>query len=46
MEKEMVILSDGTTFCAEVETTDFHDGYWRGEWNGHILSFHGGAWME
>lgn len=46
MEKEMIILQDGSTLFASVEITELSGGHWHGEWNGHNLSFHGGVWME
>lgn len=45
-EKEMIILCDGSTRYAEVDVTELKDGRWRGTWNGHNLTFHGGTWME
>ena len=45
-EKEMIILCDGSTRYAEVDVTELKDGCWRGTWNGHNLTFHGGTWME
>lgn len=45
-EKEVIILCDGSTRYAEVDVTELKDGRWRGTWNGHNLTFHGGTWME